>query len=642
MKIKPPHFLDSLLILLCLIALSGGLVYRFYALNRTGVIISLILAVISFVIIQYYYLISNKKTRRPAATKVEKTSFKFINFLLVTCYLLLILFCFYLLFKHGTVDAITSPWQAVPKYFFIFYSLASLALIGNLASNKTIALPLLTLHYFLSFSVALIVYRLGYGYDPFIHQATEKLIAQAGAVEPKPFYYLGQYALVVIIHKITAAPLVWLDKLLVPLLAALFLPLALWRFLKSWFNSPALNLILILAILALTFPFFIVTTPQNLAYLFLLLAILFGLVCKNYYDYLVIILLAAAALITQPLAGIPAALLCAGLAVYHSGKIKFKKYLYAGLLVIAVGLLPALFYFLNKNLPAAGANAAGALNGNLFGLNSASQSNWLLNFLYFYGFNLKFAIGLLVIGGIFIAIKYREQCRLGFVYLGLALSLIASYLITVRLPFNFLINYEQDNYPQRILVMAGFFLLPFIIISVYALLEKIYQKNNFIKASFIVFLVLLISASLYLSYPRSDDYFNSRGRSLSAADIQAVNWINERASSAYLVLANQQVSAAALSQFGFKKYFQTARGEIFYYPIPTSSPLYQYYLDMVYKKPSRETINAAMALAGVNQGYLVLNKYWRAFAKILAEAKFSADGFQEFGGGQTYVFEYNK
>ena len=48
-----------------------------------------------------------------------------------------------------------------------------------------------------------------------------------------------------------------------------------------------------------------------------------------------------------------------------------------------------------------------------------------------------------------------------------------------------------------------------------------------------------------------------------------------------------------------------------------------------------------MALAGVNQGYLVLNKYWWAFAKILAEAKFSADGFQEFGGGQTYVFEYN-
>ena len=642
MKIKPSHLLDSLLILLCLIAISGGLVYRFYALNRTGVIISLILAVICFIIIQYYYLISNKKTRRPATAKVEKTRFKFINFLLLTSYFLLIFICFYLLFKHGSVDAITSPWQAVPKYFFIFYSLASLALIGNLVSNKAIALPLLTFHYFLSFSVALIVYRLGYGYDSFIHQATEKLINQTGAVEPKPFYYLGQYALVVILHKITAAPLVWLDKLLVPLAAALFLPLAFSRFLKSWFNSAGLNLILILTMLALTFPFFIVTTPQNLAYLFLLLAILFGLVCKNYYDYSVIILLAAAALITQPLAGIPAALLGAGLAIYHSGQIKLKKYLYAGLSVVAVGLLPALFYFLNKNLPPAAAWTKAAPAYSLFSFNSAGQSNWLLNFLYFYGFNLKFVVGLLAAAGIFIALKYREQCRLGFVYLALALSLIASYLIALKLPFNFLINYEQDDYPQRILLMAGFFLAPFIIISIYALAEKIKERNNFIKASFIIFLALLISASLYLTYPRYDDYFNSRGLSVSTADTQAVNWINSSAQPDYIVLANQQVSAAALSQFGFKKYYQTAAGKIFYYPIPTSSPLYQYYLDMVYKKPSRETINAAMALAGVNQGYLVLNKYWRAFPKILAEAKFSADNFQEFGSGQTYVFEYNK
>ena len=642
MNNKLLNIIDSLLILICLISIFGGLVYRFYALDRTGVIISLILAVISFIIIQYYYLISNKKTRYIKAIKNEKINFKLLNFLLLISYGLLLLACFYILFKHGTVNAITSPWQVVPKYFFIFYSLASLALIGNLVSNKKIALPLLMLHYFLSFSVALIIYRLGYGYDPFIHQATEKLIAQTGAVEPKPFYYLGQYALVVILHKITALPIVWLDKLLLPLSAALFLPLALWRFLKSWFNSPGLNLILILALLALTFPYFMVTTPQNLAYLFLLLAVLFGLVCRNYYDYSFIILLAAAALITQPLAGIPAALLCAGLAVYHGDKIKLKKYFYAGLFFIATFLLPALFYFLNKNLPAAGANPASALNDNLFSLNSAGQSNWLVNFLYFYGFNLKFAIGLLVVSGIFIAIKYREQCRLGFVYLALALSLIASYLIAARLPFNFLINYEQDNYPQRILLMAGFFLLPFIIISVYALLEKIYQRNNFIKASFIILLVLLVSASLYLTYPRYDDYFNSRGLSLSAADIAAVNWINSRAKADYIVLANQQVSAAALSQFGFKKYYQTAAGEIFYYPIPTSSPLYQYYLDMVYKKPSRETINAAMTLAGVKQGYLVLNKYWRAFAKILAQAKFSADRFQEFGNGQTYVFEYNK
>ena len=54
--------LQWFLILLCLVSFFGALVYFFYALNLTGVIISLILAIISFVIIQYFYLISNKKT----------------------------------------------------------------------------------------------------------------------------------------------------------------------------------------------------------------------------------------------------------------------------------------------------------------------------------------------------------------------------------------------------------------------------------------------------------------------------------------------------------------------------------------------------------------------------------------------------
>ncbi|MBU4257046.1 hypothetical protein KKC04_01385, partial [Patescibacteria group bacterium] len=67
-----------------------------------------------------------------------------------------------------------------------------------------------------------------------------------------------------------------------------------------------------------------------------------------------------------------------------------------------------------------------------------------------------------------------------------------------------------------------------------------------------------------------------------------------------------------------------------------------YYLDMVYKKPSRETMIAAMDLTGVNESYFVLNKYWWAFPKILEEAKLEADGWQEIGGGEIYVFRYTR
>ena len=50
----------------------------------------------------------------------------------------------------------------------------------------------------------------------------------------------------------------------------------------------------------------------------------------------------------------------------------------------------------------------------------------------------------------------------------------------------------------------------------------------------------------------------------------------------------------------------------------------------------------AMDLAGVNEGYFVLNKYWRAFVKILAEAKLSASSWQAIDNGEVYVFKYEK
>lgn len=640
MNNKLLNIINSLLILICLISVSGGLVYRFYSLNRSGIIISLILAVISFIIIQYFRLLASKKNRRLKSEKPNSDKLKLINFISLAFYLIFTFLCFYILSTHQTDAAIISPWQTAPKYFFIIYSLATLALIGNCAVNKKFALPLIMLHYFLSFSVALIIYRLGYGYDSFIHQATENLIAKTGAVEPRPFYYLGQYALVVIFHKITALPIVWLDRLILPLLAALFLPLTLWRVLKSWFDSVSLNLILILSALTLSFPFLIVTTPQNLAYFFLILAILSGLTCKNFYDYLIIMLLSLAAAITHPVAGIPALIFCALLAVYHSDKANIKKYFYSLLIIITIVILPALFYFLNRGLITAAPSDNLVESISSLQLNIPWQENFILNFVYLYGFNLKFILACLALSGIFIAWKNQKQCQILWLYLIMSAALFISYLITARLAFAFLISYERDDYPRRIIFAACLFLLPFFILSIYALLRKIAKRNTFVILSFAVFLSLLISSALYITYPRYDNYFNSHGYAVSGADFKAVNFINKDAKSDYIVLANQQVSAAALSQFGFKKYYGSE--QIFYYPIPTSSPLYQYYLDMVYKKPSRETMFRAMDLTGVNESYFVLNRYWWAFAKILDEAKLSASSWQAINNGEVFVFKYER
>ena len=108
-----------------------------------------------------------------------------------------------------------------------------------------------------------------------------------------------------------------------------------------------------------------------------------------------------------------------------------------------------------------------------------------------------------------------------------------------------------------------------------------------------------------------------------------------------------------MNQFGFSrkvllflldsvKLANYYKGDIFYYPIPTGAPLYKYFLKMVYEKPARATIEAAMDLTETREAYFVLNKYWWAFPKILEEAKIEADFTQEFDNGNVYVFKYNK
>ncbi len=108
----------------------------------------------------------------------------------------------------------------------------------------------------------------------------------------------------------------------------------------------------------------------------------------------------------------------------------------------------------------------------------------------------------------------------------------------------------------------------------------------------------------------------------------------------YVVLANQQVSAAALKVFGFNNYYDSALGPIYFYPIPTGGPLYQYYLQMVYNQPERETTYQAMDLTGTNELYLVINKYWYESDKIIKAAKVTADNWSKIANQEIYIFKY--
>jgi hypothetical protein len=624
-------------VLLSSIAFWGAVVYRVYALNTKGVIITGALVVASLLFYLFFY--KNKENNFSISDPTDKKYSTRILAIAHVLYLASVSACFLILVSKQTSSALISPWQVVPAYFFLVYFIATLLLLFIIHSKAKISLFYIIVHYFLSSTVALIIYRIGYGFDPFIHQATMELIDKNGVVTPKPFYYLGQYSLIIFIHKITTISIPVINKILVPLTGALLLPASIFLFLQKWFRSTEINLILTLTALIFPFSFLIMTTPQNLSYILLLTTLLFGLSYPGGQGLAITYLLALATLSLHPITGIPAVILSLVLTIRKSSLgANIKKYLYAFFFLLTSASLPLAFYLLglwqtDKSVVWQWQSIIPSF-GNLV----PGKEDLVLNFIYMYGHTWKIWLAILVGLGIFIAVKNQKRCKPLLLSLIVGSGLVISYIVTRQLSFTYLIEYERNGYADRILVVAALVLSPFLFISLYSFFEKLLPQKRTVKIPFLVFIGILISTSLYLSYPRFDHYHNSRGYSASEQTLEAVNWIEDTASRDYIVLANQQVGVSALLQFGFDRYH---RNDIYFYPLPTSGRLYGYYLDMVYDSPSREVMRKAVQYAGVDTGYFVLNKYWWAFPKILEEAKMEADNIKEIGDGEIYIFEYS-
>jgi len=230
---------------ICLVAIVGAAVYYFYALNWLGISLTLVLSGVGFCFFLRLF-IEPKKTTLDTNDLAEifiesknKMSWKKIAIAAAWLlpYFLFLLLSFLFLFNARTDAALTSPWQVISSKLFITYLLATAYLFWLILKKSKASIYLITAHYFLSFSVLWIVFKIGYGYDPFIHQATVGLIDKQGFVSPKTPYYLGQYSLILIAHKLFFIPIIWADKLLVPFLAALTIPATVLLFLRNNFKN---------------------------------------------------------------------------------------------------------------------------------------------------------------------------------------------------------------------------------------------------------------------------------------------------------------------------------------------------------------------------------------------------------------------
>ena len=569
---------------------------------------------------------------------------------LATTYLLLVATTFYFLGQYQTSEAIRTPWQVVPSFAFLLYGLtaaAYLTLSLNGARHPAWPVPL----YALSLSLAGLIYPLGFGFDPFIHQATEKILLATNTIHPKPWYYLGQYGLTTTLAWLGQLGLNRLDTWLVPVLTSLGWPVGLAALLRSFKLKTPWPLLLAITPLAFTLPMFTYTTPQGLADFWAVITILLlatkftGGTVPNFLPWLT----ALAALFTHPLTGLPTVgLTCLWwLIKERPGALGAQHQLITkGLALVTALAVPAAFVFMSWLKPgAASLSLTTDFIGGLgrLGQDILSALPWLPPFIdlpdaiYLWGRPLVLILVVLATVGWFKA--KPDMPGLRFVALAFALP-VAGYLI-LRLGASFpqLEPNEQNFYSSRLWQLALLSLMPLSLWGTYKIISFLKTKLGS-GWPLVISGGLILTAAWYLTYPRVDVWQRQTAYNTTPADLEAVQLINKTAGDApYVVLANQAVAAAAVSAYGFNQYHQG----YFYYPLPTGeNPLYQIYLQAVEtKSPQREVVAEAAKLADVPQVYLVLNRYWANFDKLADTAAKQANDSWSLADGRVRVFRYD-
>ncbi len=673
-----PRFWRTFLGTVCTLALTmatGSATYFLYKLDASSVALVLFIDVFAAAACCSWTLQRRKKvfqaTTPPSSAESSAASAKpklrsepivraILGTLLTGVAVALVVYGFSILTGAATGTSIRSPWDVVPRMFFIVFFFAAVATLAAASGGLSPRVSLLAGSGLavLATGVAMTVYTVGFGFDPFIHRATEATIFRDGFITPKPPYYLGQYALVTIIARLLGGGVSAIDAWLVPAAFALLIPCAYWSLRKAFGFGPSACAAAALSLLILPLDSFAATTPQGVANVVFLMTAFLALptVTKGAFPRLALFLLASAAASIHPIAGIPLlvfATLVTLLSWYERRKGVFRK---AALSVVILGVtlagavaLPATFYVSSLHSGAGVTLDTDTLRSptSLIETLQAApvitrQFSALYDFVYSWKAWRDAALVLLAVLGLYVS---RRRTRTGFVYLISGLVLASNYvLLKSVVQFPFLIAYERSNYANRLWELTLFVIAPMAVTAVAAIFSRAGRHVPTVRVMAALLLASLVTSSVYLAYPRRDKYENSRGWSSNSFDVEAVRGIEKDAGGApYVVLANQSVSAAAVREFGFPRYYASKDAgrpaPIFYYPIPTGDPLYQIFLDTNAALGKRDAVTKAMDLAGVDTAYYVVSYYWWHAQEILLTAKKNADASWSVGD-KDYVFKY--
>lgn len=546
---------------------------------------------------------------------------------------------------HATFESIRTPWPLLTTKTLLAVALVWLTLCLSTILTRSRWLPLI--HSVLAIgptlSIPTLLYRVGYGFDGFLHIASEKVLLTSGTLTPKPFYYIGQYVFTTWLSRIADIPIASVDRWLVPVIATFLLPLTI--ILGNPIDEK--NEHTSLLVLGLTpLASFIASTPQALAYVLGLSALLLcrGVLNKTVH-WLAPAILVIWSMATHPLAGLPIGCIVLAVLTYHFFYATPGRIFSYGSVLLGGVIVPLLFFII-------GSRQGTNINWSISSLWSTAP--WLEQLRAFWPFignhfvlwpawasltlqSLPLVLFTLALWAININRKTKHPQPLHLYLLGAGVFWISATILKTSGDFAFLIDYERGNYAERLQTLALLCLIPAALVGLNDLWNRLRRAPKILLCTFMCFFAAFSTALAYNSLPRHDALVTGRGWSTSIYDIDAVKRIDQDAhGEAYTVLANQSVSAAAVSILGFKRYAE----EIFFYPIPTGGPLYQLFLDLTYKDVNRDVIREVGKLGQSKLVYVVIDSYWWQADQLNEELETIADQHWNIGENKVNIYKF--
>jgi hypothetical protein len=509
------------------------------------------------------------------------------------------------LFLVRTDEGIISPWQVVPLGIFLLFILATLfVLLALPRMHRSWALPLAIVHTFCAYSVSLLVYKLGFGFDPFVHEAATQYIVDHGLITPKQPFYTGQYVLVAAIHHITRLSIGFIQPILVPALASILLPIALAFHDRG--DDVGARTCPYEIFWVLPFAYFTFTVPFNLAMLGFILC-LFLLWNERADARVARVLISLATLAIHPLIGIPCVILVTmrELSRYASAY-AFPLTLFATI----IGLYGSLAVYAMRN--------EGSLIfpsfeewASIFHMLFAPSfeifpvTSWW-SILYLLYFLLPWV--LIALGTIGLVSAWRNA-RSSITLLPVASMIgvaVAAILSAATLRYQNIIGHEQFEFALRLISLLPWIVAPGLLATTYHVTRNAYQQ-----VLSTIGLAVLVTAVWHVSYPQLNRVMHVFSPGVSRTDVLTVEAIEQLADGEpYVALVPQLTSAAALRRIGFERSIATVDGEMYPYAIPTGGYLYRRYLDLFEGRDVKLVVEEAQAYAKSQRIFVAVPISW--------------------------------